>query len=430
MDQLIPRTLRRWESYQSNLSKLAVFSQFQCMTKGQLKLTVKNDPQSYSFGYGQKVKAEILVENERFFSRFWSNGELGFGESYVDGDWNSPDLAQVIRWFFLNAEKVDSFVTPPGQASAFLHFMLGIKAIQEAINTTRPLGNIESWASRYELERPFFRLMLDDRMNNSGALFAKSDTLEQAQARKQKQIARELRLKPGQQVLELGCGWGSFAIYLAQNHDCHVTAVTLSEEQALYLKQRIFELDLERKITCLHADYRSVRGNFDRIVSIELIDTLDAAQLDGFFRLCDLWLKPQGLMVHQLLLSPEGYRAEDAAGGEWKQKYISPGILTPSLGQVIGAMNKDAAFSVRHMKDIGLSYSRTLAAWTQNFNANRDAVRSLGFDERFIRSWQYYLSYAEAAFDHGLLTAAQITMSRATQRMLGEEQDPVLKHDF
>ena len=416
MEQLIPRTLRRWGSYQSNLAKSAVFSQFQGMTKGHLSLHLKDDPVSYSFGYGKKVKADIHIENERFFSRFWSNGELGFGESYVEGDWNSPDLAQVIRWFFLNVDKVDAFVPSEGGESPFMQFMLGIRTIQEFINNTRPLGYMDTWASQYELERPFFALMLDAQLNNSGAIFAKNDTLEEAQLRKHKKIVRELRIKPGSKILELGCGWGSFAIYLAKNFDCHVTAVTLAEEQNLHLKSEIEKLGLKDRITAVHADYRNVSGLYDRIVSIELIDTLEPTQLTEFFRLADRWLKPQGIMVHQLLLTPEAFRSELNGRNEWNQRYISPGVLTPSLSQLLEAMNHDSSFCIRNMKDIGLSYSKTLGAWTQNFEKNLGAVRKLGFDERFIRSWHYYLSYAEAAFDHGLLTAAQITMSRATQR--------------
>lgn len=416
MEQLIPRTLRRWESYQSNLAKSAVFSQFQSMTKGHIELRLKNDPITYSFGYGKKVRGMIEVENDRFFSRFWSNGELGFGESYVDGDWNSPELSKVIRWFFLNVDKVDAFVRPEEVDNSFMQFMVGIRYIQTVINHAKPLPSMGNWASRYELERPFFELMLDPSLNNSGAIFNKDETLESAQIRKQKKIARELQIKAGSRILELGCGWGSFAIYLALNYDCHVTAVTLAEEQYEYVKLRVKQLGISDRVNVVHADYRNVSGLFDRIVSIELIDTIEAGQLNDFFSLCDRWLKPQGIMVHQLLLTPESYRADLLKRNEWNQKYISPGILTPSLSELLSSMSENSSFCIRNLKDIGLSYSKTLEAWTANFKENIQKVRALGFDEAFIRSWEYYLSYAEAAFDYGLLTAAQITISRATER--------------
>ncbi len=416
MEQLIPRTLRRWEHYQSNLAKSAVFSQFQNMTKGHLSVNVKGDPVTYSFGYGKKVKAQIMINDDRFFSRFWSNGELGFGESYVEGDWNSPDVASVIRWFLLNVDRVDAFVRPEAVETSFMQLMVGVRHIHALINYSRSLTPMGTWASRYELGRPFFNKMLDPLLYNSGAIFAKNDDLDSAQQRKQRKIAKDLRVKTGSRILELGCGWGSFAIYLAQTYDCHVTAVTLSEEQSNFMKKRVLELGLNDKINCLHADYRAVQGLYDRIVSIELVDTLEPGLLPEFFELCDRWLKPQGIMVHQLLLTPEAFRASASPGNEWNQKYIAPGILTPSLSQVLDAMSRTSSFCIRSLKDIGLSYSKTLAAWTKNFKGHAAEVRALEFDEQFIRTWDYYLAYAEAAFDHGLLTAAQITISRATQR--------------
>jgi cyclopropane-fatty-acyl-phospholipid synthase len=416
MEQLIPRTLRRWESYQSNLAKSAVFSQFQSMTKGHIELRLKNDPTTYSFGYGKKVRGFMEIENERFFSRFWSNGELGFGESYVDGDWNSPELSKVIGWFFLNVDKVDAFVHPEEVDNSFMQFMLGLRYIQTVINHNKTLPSMGNWASRYELERPFFELMLDSSLTNSGAIFEQSESLEAAQKRKRDTIASELQIKTGSRILELGCGWGSFALYLATHYDCHVTAVTLSEEQSEYLKLRVKQLGISDRVDVLYADYRNVTGLFDRIVSIELIDTIEASQLKNFFSLCDRWLKPQGIMVHQLLLTPEAYRHDLLQRNEWNQKYISPGILTPSLSALVSAMSETSSFCIRNLSDIGLSYSKTLEAWTSNFKENIQRVRSLGFDEAFIRGWQYYLAYAEAAFDHGLLTAAQITITRATER--------------
>lgn len=414
MEQLIPRTLRLWENMSSNLSKSAVFSQFQGMTKGHLTLRLKDDPGTYSFGYGNKVKAEIFVENERFFQRFWSEGELGFGESYVEGDWNSPDLAQVIRWFFLNGEQIETAVRPDDASNPFLQFMVGLRYVTGALgnrSSTLP----ENWASRYDLERPFFSLMLDSKLNNSGALFTKNDNLEEAQARKHRKIARELRIRPGSHILELGCGWGSFAIYLAQTFDCYVTAVTLSNEQFEYLSAKVKELGLESRVQALHADYRMVQGVYDRIVSIELIDTIEFSQLPDFFQRCEAWLKPNGIMVHQLLLSPE-HRRLGESHQEWKERHIAPGIKTPSLSQLLEAMGETSPFSVRSLRDTGLSYSKTLHHWAENFVRNLEAVRGLGFDETFIRSWHYYLCYAEAAFEYGLMSSAQITLSRAMER--------------
>lgn len=417
MEQLIPRTLRRWESYQSALAKSAVLARFQAMTKGQMTLRVEGDKTSYSFGYGRKVKADMTIKKERFFTRFLGGGELAFGESFVDGDWESSDLVALIRWFFLNMDHLNNFSRMDLPDQPIFHVLHGLHSIQNLINHARPSDFSDAIMAHYELERPFFALMLDPSLSNSGALFLENDSLESAQIRKQKRIARELRIRPGDTVLELGCGWGSLAIYLALCHDCRVTAVTISEEQYRYLCQRIADLGLEGKVIPRHQDYRGIEGTFDRIVSVELIDTLERNELPGFFALCERWLKPEGIMLHQILLTPEPFRSDRDNGAEWIQKYISPGSLTPSLGQLIQALNEGAAdFCVRRFRDMGLSYAKTLNAWCRRFSQNLDQVRNLGFDERFIRSWRYYLAYAEAAFDYGFLTAAQITLTRSTQR--------------
>lgn len=418
MEQLIPRTLKRWESYQTNLYKSAVLAKFQGMTRGHLTLSCQNDPMTYSFGYGQKISASMNVKNERFFTRFLKQGELGFGESYVDGDWDSPDLVQLIRWFFLNMDHLDSLARIDFDDQPLFQFLQGLQRVQNLINGAVPHGFTEALAGHYELEQAFFSLMLDPSLTNSGAIFAEGDSLEEAQLRKQRQIARELRIQAGDHILELGAGWGSLSLYLALCFPCKVTALTISEEQHRHLSKKVRDLQLENRVFPLLLDYKSMKGKFDRIVSVEMIDILPSDELSEFFAQCDELLKPNGITVHQLLLSPERFRAHAHAGAEWIHKYISPGAATPSLSQLIEAMNDKSAFCLRHLDDLGLSYAKTLEAWRARFESHLVEIQKLGFDELFIRSWRYYLAYAQAAFGHGLLTAAQITLTRPTQRAL------------
>ncbi len=414
MEQLIPRSLRIWENVSSNLARSVVFSQFQSMTKGHLTLKIQGDSSVYSFGYGNKIKAEIEVKNDRFFQRFWADGELGFGESYVAGDWESPDLSQVIRWFFLNGDKIEATLKLDESPSPFLHLLLGVQYLQGATQSKAGASRA-NWASRYELERPFYSLMLDENLNNSGAYFDENDSLAEAQVRKYRAIAQELRIFPGCKILELGCGWGGFALYLAKHFDCHVTAVTLSQEQTEFLKQKVSSFGYEHKITVLHSDYRRVEGRFDRIVSIEMIDLLETSELSGFFERCDKWLNPGGVMVHQLLLSPE-FKKTGGSKESFQNKHITLGLKRPSLRQILAAMGETSDFCLRHLEDRGQSYSKTLHNWSQNFRNNLDQVASLGFDQTFTRSWQYYLAYAEAAFEQGLMTSVQLTLSRSMER--------------
>lgn len=424
MEQLIPRTLKRWESYQINLYKSAVLAKFQGMTRGHLTLSCQNDPMTYSFGYGQKISATMNVKNERFFTRFLRQGELGFGESYVDGDWDSPDLVQLIRWFFLNMDHLDSLARIDFADQPLFQFLQGLQHVQNLINGAVPQGFAEALAGHYELERPFFSLMLDPSLTNSGAIFGAGESLEAAQLRKQRRIASELRIQAGDHVLELGSGWGSLTLYLALCFPCKVSALTISEEQHRYLSARVKELGLQGRVFPLLADYKSMKGKFDRLVSVEMIDLLPSSELPNFFQHCDGLLKPNGIAVHQLLLSPERFRAPSHPGAQWIHKYISPGAATPSLAQLIEAMNEKSSFSLRSLEDIGLSYAKTLEAWRERFESHLSEVWELGFDENFIRSWRYYLAYAQAAFGHGLLTAAQITLTRPTQRALESLEAP------
>ncbi len=416
MEQLIPRTLKRWESYQSNLYKSAVLAKFQGMTRGHLTLSCQNDSMTYSFGYGQKISASMDVRNERFFTRFLRQGELGFGESYVDGDWDAPDLVQVIRWFFLNMDHLESLARIDLDDQPLFQFLQGLQRVQNVINRSVPHGFTNALAGTYVLERPFFALMLDSSLTNSGAIFAEGETLEEAQLRKQRRIAQELQIQAGDHILELGSGWGSLAFYLALCFPCKVTTLTISEEQHRFICERVRELRLENRVYPLLLDYKSMNGKFDRIVSVEMVDLLPSCELPHFFARCDALLKPQGIAVLQLLLSPERFRADSHPGSQWIHKYISPGTATPTLQQLVEAMNE--TFSLRRFEDLGLSYAKTLEAWRERFESKLAEVKNLGFDETFIRSWRYYLAYAQAAFGYGLLTAAQITLTRPTQRAL------------
>jgi len=424
MEELIPRTLRRWEHYQTNLYKSAVLAKFQSMTRGHLSLKVRGDPHAYSFGFGNKVQAEMEIRNERFFTRFMKHGELGFGESFVEGDWDSADLVALIRWFLLNIDQLDALGRVDTGDHPLFQFLQGVQQIQAMLYGTRAAGFTDALAAHYELERSFFSLMLDPTLTNSSAIFEGTENLESAQLRKNRRVAQELKIRPGDHILELGAGWGSLALYLALCFPCKITAVTISEEQHHYLQQKVLQMGLEQRVFPALLDYRSITGSFDRIVSVELLDALDAQELPGFFAHCDKLLKPQGIMLHQLLLTPEHFRAENHGGADWIRKYISPGSFTPSLSQLLSAANEKANFSVRRLEDIGLSYARTLAAWRERFEEHVEQVKKLGFDEGFIRSWRYYLSYAEAAFQHGLMTAVQLTMTRPTHRSDDADQKP------
>ncbi|SMF68975.1 SAM-dependent methyltransferase [Pseudobacteriovorax antillogorgiicola] len=408
MDKVIPKTLRRIETYQSSLYKSSVLSRFQKMTKGKLTLQIDGDDYNYTFGYGNRVKAQLRIKHLDFFQRLLKSGELGFGESYVDGYWESEDIVELIKWFLINYHQPDQGSSEP---SLFL-FLESVHKIQNFLHQSRYSSFDKNISFHYDLGANFFSYFLDESLTYSAAFFGSAPIcLEEAQRLKNRRIGEQLKIEPGDEVLDLGCGWGSLTFYLALTYACHVTCVTISEEQFRYVDARVKELGLEDRVTPLLIDFRDVSGRFNHIVSVELTDSLVQGDLPIFFEVCDRVLKPRGRMVHQVLVGPESVTL-DQSRGDWVHKYITPGSLTPSLSQVIQAANQKSEFHVVALHDMGLDYSKTFRIWRQKFIENQQIFESLGYDDRFLRTWEYFLSYAEAAYSMGAVSCAQITMNR------------------
>jgi len=409
MESVIPRTLKRFESYQAQLYKANILSRFQKMTRGQLRLEIDGDSHRYSFGLGNRVKAHLRIKDERFFARFVRQGEVGFGESYVDGDWDSEDLVALMRWFIINIKEDQTFDFD--KESTLFQVLATLYQLQSLFGSVERYSTFDQNISyRYDLDRRFFANFLDESLTYSAALFDQTDNLEHAQLLKNRRIGQQLRLQPDDHVLEIGCGWGSLTLYLALTYPCKVTAVTVSEEQFHYIKARVNELNLQDRIFPKLMDFRDVQGTYDRIVSVELIDSLVAQDLPTFFQACRSLLRNPGLMLHQVLLKPESSGIPQH--GEWVEKYITPGSLTPTLSELLRAANHYAEFNIMELHDMGPDYALTLRHWFERFQSHKLQIRQLGYDDAFIRTWEYYLAYVHAAFDLGILSCAQITMAR------------------
>lgn len=409
MDQVIPKTLRRIETYQSSLYKNGVLSRFQKMNKGHLKLEIVGDNHNYSFGLGKKIQAHIRVKNNDFFQKLLKSGDVGFGESYVEGDWESDDLVELMKWFLINNENPDK--QNHLEDSLFL-FLESVHKMQNFLHQDRYSSFDKNISFRYDLGETFFSQWLDESLTYSSALFQGQDLcLEEAQRLKNKRIAEQLKIQRGDNILELGCGWGSLSLYLALSYDCKVTAVTVSEEQHKYLSARVEELGLQDKIIPKLMDFRKITGRFHHIVSVELLDSLVETDLKEFFKVCNKALKRNGRMVHQVILCPESMRMENGMG-EWVQKHLAPGALTPSLSQLCLAASKDTEFKLINLQDMGPDYALTFSHWREKFLLNENKLQNSGYDEKFLRTWEYFLAYAEAANMMGAMTCAQITMQR------------------
>jgi cyclopropane-fatty-acyl-phospholipid synthase len=268
-------------------------------------------------------------------------------------------------------------------------------------------------SEHYDLGNDFYKLFLDPTMTYSSALFrSKTQTLKQAQSAKYDRLCRQLKLKPGEHVLEIGSGWGGFSLHAAKNYGVRITTVTISEEQFKFARELFKKENLADKIEIKLMDYRLLTGQFDKIVSIEMIEAVGDEYLETYFAKCHELLKPHGLLALQMITCPDSRHDSLRKNVDWIQKHIFPGSLLLSIHRVNEALRKTGDLFLHDLKDLGLSYAETLKRWRIAFNQNENAVRELKFDTRFIRKWNYYLSYCEAAFAMRNISVVQAIYTR------------------
>lgn len=390
------------------------------MTRGCLRLEL---PDGTKVVCGQPTAdpcANVRIVNRTFFKRCVLFGDVGFGEGYVDGDWETDDITRVIAWFILNVDNA------PG--------MSGSRAKQWLVNLLGWQNRIGHWlrpnsldtsrrniAEHYDLGNDFYQLFLDRTMTYSSALFeTPGQSLEAAQTAKYDRLCRQLRLQPGEHVLEIGSGWGGFSRHAAKNYGVRIKTVTISEAQFKYARDLFRRENLEERIDLKLMDYRLVTGKFDKIVSIEMLEAVGDDYLETYFAKCQELLKPAGLLALQMITCPDGRHAAMRKNVDWIQKHIFPGSLLLSVHRVNEALRRTGDLFLHDLKDLGLDYAETLRRWRTAFNQNEAAVRALNFDTRFIRKWNYYLSYCEAAFARRNITVVQAVYTRPNNPTLAE----------
>jgi cyclopropane-fatty-acyl-phospholipid synthase len=361
---------------------------------------------------GAEMTALIRVRDDAFFKRCVLFGDVGFGESYVDGEWDTDSIERVIAWAILNVEN-----SPSMSGSKSRAFALNLlKFYNRALHLLRPnsLSTArQNIADHYDLGNEFYRLWLDPTMTYSSALFTAADqSLESAQTAKYDALCLKLQVRPEDHVLEIGSGWGGFACHAVRTYGCRVTTVTISTEQFNYARERFTSEGIAGRVDIRLEDYRRLTGQFDKIVSIEMMEALGDRYLETYFAKIHSLLKPDGLVGLQYITVPDSRHAELKRGVDWIQKHIFPGSLLLSIGRVNQALNRTGDLSLHRLDDIGLSYARTLRTWFDRFNARVADIRSLGFDERFIRKWNYYLQYCEAAFSMRNISVVQAIYTR------------------
>ncbi|MCB0879031.1 MAG: class I SAM-dependent methyltransferase [Thermoleophilia bacterium] len=375
------------------------------LRSGRLDVTM---PDGSVHGFGpvdHPRRASVRIRSERLWARLLRRPRLAPGETFVDGLWDSDDPALVLevlaretelrrrerggrpyRWARLRPHRPRR--NDPRRARAYIH-------------------------RHYDLGNDLFTAFLDPTITYSCAVFERPDqSLEQAQVAKYERICRKLQLRPGMRVLEIGCGWGGFALHAATHHGVHVTGVTISEQQYELARERVADAGLQDRIEIRLADYRTLDGRWDRIASIEMFEAIGEREFDNYFATVDRLLARDGIACVQTIALPDqrwdGYRRTR----DWIQQYIFPGGLLPSIEAISRSMRRSSELMLHDLEEIGIHYARTLELWRERFLARRHDLADAGYDERFQRVWEYYLSFCEAGFRSRILRDVQLVLTR------------------
>ena len=411
----------------------AIFRAFAGMTRGHMRMELPDggvheigtqaDALARTLPLGVPATVHIRVRREAFFKKCVLAGDIGFAESFIDGDWETPNLNAVIAWFLLNVEDAPTLSgSAKKQAQSWaLNLLRVTNRLGHALRpNTRAIAR-RNIALHYDLSNDFFALFLDPSMMYSAARWpaaAPSLSLEEAQREKNDALCRALRLKPSDHVLEIGTGWGGWSVHAARTYGCRVTTVTISQQQFDLASARIAAAGLADRVSVELRDYRDIRGTFDKVVSIEMMEALGHGYLPEFCGVLDRVLKRDGLLALQFITCPDARYEEFRRGVDFIQKHIFPGSLLLSLNRVNDQLARAGGFVQHSVEDFGPDYARTLRIWRDNFLARLDQVRALGFDDRFIRKWTYYLGYCEAAFAMRNISVVHTLHTRANNLSL------------
>ncbi|MFN7941794.1 MAG: cyclopropane-fatty-acyl-phospholipid synthase family protein [Thermoanaerobaculia bacterium] len=359
------------------------------------------------------LAADLEVRDASAWTRILLGGSLGAAAAYLDGAWESRDLVALVRLFARNRAALE------GLEGGFAHLGLAAARALHRLRDNTRRGSRRNIAAHYDLGNDFFRLFLDETLTYSSAFFARpSMTLEEAQIAKIDRLCRKLRLAPGDHLLEIGTGWGSFAIHAARRYGCRVTTTTISAEQRREARARVAAAGLAGRIEVLDRDYRDLAGSYDKIVSVEMIEAVGHRHLPAFFAALDRLLVPGGLAAIQSITLAERHHAAALAGVDFIQRYVFPGSSIPSLTSLFSAIAAASRLTPLGVEDLGLHYARTLAMWSARFESRLEAVRALGYDDSFVRLWRFYLAYCEGGFRERVIGDAQILL--AGPRFRGE----------
>lgn len=377
-------------------------------------LRIHEQGQLFSFGQAPDATdlvADIYVHDPQLYSDVVFGGSVGSGEAYMSGHWSTPNLTQVTRLFVRNMAALDAM-----DASQSFIGQLLLKVFHWFNRNTKE-GSRKNISAHYDLGNDFFKLFLDETMMYSSAIYPTPESsLYDASVYKLQRVCEKLQLTKDDHLLEIGTGWGGMAIYAAKHYGCRVTTTTISKEQRDCALARIAEAGLSDKITVLFDDYRDLQGQFSKLVSIEMIEAVGHEHYATYFSTCSKLLAPNGLMLLQAITIADQRYEQARQSVDFIQRYIFPGGSLPSIAVISDWMKRKTDMNILHIEDIGEHYAKTLKDWRHRFMDQVEHVRAQGFDDRFIRMWEFYLCYCEGGFMERSIGTAQVLMAKPQYR--------------
>lgn len=389
-----------------------LFRQLQNLQRG--RIVIDEGSQVHSFGEQSPdaLTAHVVVTDPAFYKAVVFNGSIGGGESYMKQQWHTPDLVALVRIMVMNMSLLDRMDNGKSRlAQLFDKFF-------HRRNRNTVDGSRKNIAAHYDLSNTFFSTFLDPTMMYSSAIFRnKTDALEAASLNKLKHICERLQLKPSDHLVEIGTGWGSMAIYAARHYGCKVTTTTISQEQFRHARQRVVDEGLEDRVEVLLSDYRDLQGQYDKLVSIEMIEAVGHEYFQAYFSKCSSLLKPHGLMLIQAITISDQRYDQAKRTVDFIQRYIFPGGFLPSNSAIALHVAKDTDMQIVGLEDITHDYALTLAHWRKDFLARIKDIQAQGFGTDFIRMWDYYLAYCQGGFMERVIHTAQILMAKPQHKL-------------
>ena len=398
-----PRHLDRW-------ARRLAFSLLSGLTEA--GLTIKEGQQTFEFGdSAASLQAHIQVHEPRFYRQLILGGSIGAAEAWVEGNWHSPDLSAVVQLFARNMAVQDRFERRLAWLTTPWH------KLKHRLNRNSLSGSRANIAAHYDLGNEMYRLFLDPLMQYSSAVFPSENvTLEAAQEHKLHLICQQLELKPGEHLLEIGTGWGGLACFAAEHYGCRVTTTTLSAEQLKHAKERVEANGLSEQVTLLLEDYRDLRGLYDKVVSVEMIEAVGHEYLPVYFKTLNRLLKPQGkLFIQAITIADQRYDSY-RSGVDFIQRYIFPGGCLPSVSEMCRHLKEQTDMTLTYLQDYGQHYAQTLNIWAARFQQLEPALKDLGYSRDFHRLWAFYFAYCEGGFREGSIGLAHFTATKPGAR--------------